>query len=155
MSPRFKRPSCVQDATRPLRLVSLMALVVVVLVPATPVHAEDVSGVQLGMAAVSTAHMEAGTAGMAVAMNGSIDLINASAPHAAVRGRPPMAAVRGEFPTASAETTTGAVRVTPSGRSGPLVLFGGLGVVLVLGLTALAGINSRKRWPSITDIRSS
>ncbi len=152
MSPRFKTPSRVQDATRPLRLVSLMAIVVVVLVPATPVHAEDVSGVQLGMAAASTAHMEAGTAGMAVAMNGSIDLMNAAAPPAAVRVRPPMAAVRGEFPPASAETTTGAVHVIPSGRS---VLFGGLGVVLVLGLTALAGINSRKRWPSITDIRSS
>jgi len=76
------------------------------------------------------------------------DAAGAGHPFLSTRMEPPMAAAAGEF---AGSWATPALATTPAvaeGRSAPRVVFSGLALAFAFGLTVLAGVNSRKRWPA-------
>ena len=153
MAIRLNDPSLVPSAGRGLRWMALPTLLLI-LAHAIPVAAESAGTAQPESASNATVRLETTAFRLSMASNSSVDPLSGPPPAASANARPPLLAVRSDLPLATVETVTPVVQGVSLGRSAPRVFFGGLGIALLCGLTVLAGINSRKRWPSMTTIRS-
>ncbi|MCC5888557.1 MAG: hypothetical protein JJT88_19140 [Gammaproteobacteria bacterium] len=81
-----------------------------------------------------------------------VDLLSVSQPSSASRTAPLMLVSASEFPMHAATVITGIPPGIPADPVGPRMLLSGLGIALLFGLTVLAGINSRKRWPNMLAV---